>query len=177
MPVISDVEHLTTATMNRIKKQYKWCIYWKLVMVYGDITGRLVTRSGNKIKAKNPVQFADTETNSVIYFSYIMSTSEKYVKEWNDDGDKSQEYVQFTWIKYPQLLFLLYFCYQCGTVSCWRGRVPGVIPWRKAPASFTVTCFWFLLINHLIQWCIFMTIRRLTQKQGWTYGWGWICFQ
>ena len=30
-PRISDVEYLTTATMNRNKKQYKWCTYFNNV--------------------------------------------------------------------------------------------------------------------------------------------------
>ena len=38
---------------------------------------------GLKIKAsqENSVHFYDPETNAVIYFSYLVTTSEKYVKE------------------------------------------------------------------------------------------------
>ena len=39
---------------------------------------------------KDSVHFCGPETNSVIYFSYLMATSEKYVKEEGEYGDKIQ---------------------------------------------------------------------------------------
>ena len=51
-PIISDVQNLTTATMNRNKNHYKWCTSSMAVMVHGDITGRLTTGSGKKIKSR-----------------------------------------------------------------------------------------------------------------------------
>ena len=48
--VISDVENLTTATMNRNKINTNGLILAITVMVHGDITGRLTTSSGTKSK-------------------------------------------------------------------------------------------------------------------------------
>ena len=53
-----------------------------MVMVHGDITGKLTTGSGKKINPKI-IQFIfnDPATNAVIYCSYLMATSVKYMKE------------------------------------------------------------------------------------------------
>ena len=49
-PMTSDVEYITTATMNR-KKISKNCVLIAItLMVHGGIIGRLSTRSGNKRK-------------------------------------------------------------------------------------------------------------------------------
>ena len=46
-------------------------------MVHGVITVRLATRSGNKSKAKVSFFGYDYATNSFIYCSYLMDTSEE----------------------------------------------------------------------------------------------------
>ena len=80
--MIPDVENLSTATMNRNKNYYKWCTscndgngawgyHWK------------VGHKEWKEKQFNnkSVHFSDPSTNAVIYSSYLMVTSENYVKE------------------------------------------------------------------------------------------------
>ena len=50
-PMISDVENLTTATMNRKKIITNGIFLVMTVMVHGDITGRLTTGSGKTSKS------------------------------------------------------------------------------------------------------------------------------
>ena len=50
-------------------------------MVHGDIKGKLTTESEKKQVKNKLVQFSDSATNTVIYFSYLMDTSDNYVKE------------------------------------------------------------------------------------------------
>ena len=68
--------------MNCNKKHYNLCIYcnndngaqgyhWEVG--YKDWK----EKQGNK----KSVYFSDTETNALIYYYYLMATSEKYVKE------------------------------------------------------------------------------------------------
>ena len=91
--MISDVEHLITATTNCNKNQYKWCTscnngngawgcHWKV--------GHREWKE-NQSK-KNSVHFFDPATNAVIYCSYLMAISEKYTKEYIKDGDKIWEF-------------------------------------------------------------------------------------
>ena len=81
-PMISDVQNMTTATMNRNEYHYKWCTscndgngawgyHWKIDHIQWK---------ENQVKNKS-VQFTDSATNAVIYFSYLMATSDNYVKE------------------------------------------------------------------------------------------------
>ena len=44
---------------------------------------------GEKVN-KKLVHFDYSATNAVIYWSYLMATSDTCVKELNEDGDKSQ---------------------------------------------------------------------------------------
>ena len=73
---------MITATMNRNKTQYKWCTS------YNNGNGALgchwtVGHMEWKEKQANnkSVHFAYHATNALIYCSYLMDTSEKYVKE------------------------------------------------------------------------------------------------
>ena len=67
--------------MNRNNKQYKWCTScnngngaWGYHWKFGH-------REWKEKQAKNnSVHFADPATNSVIYCSYTMATSDDYVK-------------------------------------------------------------------------------------------------
>ena len=97
--------------------------------------------------------------------------------------------ISFPWVilsysNDPQRELSIPYCYiftillcQCGPGYCLRGRVIGYGFWGQAPASVTITQFWFLLVNHPIVWRIFMTVRLMTWKQGWIYGRIWMWFQ
>ena len=43
-----------------------------------------------------------------------------------------------------------------------RARVLGDGLRRQTPSSFTVTQFWFLLVNHLIILSVYMTVSNMT---------------
>ena len=78
----SDVEYLTTATMNRNKKKYKWCNYWNNdngALVYHWNIGH--KKRKEKQARKKSAHFSDTANNVVIYQSCLVDTSEKYLKE------------------------------------------------------------------------------------------------
>ena len=51
-PMISNVQNLTTATMNRKKIITNGVLLAITVMVHGDITGRLTTESGKISKSR-----------------------------------------------------------------------------------------------------------------------------
>ena len=79
--MISDV-HLTTATMNCNKHHCRWCnscndgdgawgYHWKV-----DHKEWKEKQVNNKL-----VQFSDSATNALTYGSYLMTTSEDYLKE------------------------------------------------------------------------------------------------
>ena len=81
-PMISDVQNLTTATMNRNKHHYKWCTYCNDGDVAWGYHWKVDHREWKENQVKNKlVQFSDSAKNAVIYFSYLMITSENYVKE------------------------------------------------------------------------------------------------
>ena len=68
--MILDVENLKTSTMKRNKNHYKWCT------TYNDGTGvweyqwKVEHRDWKENQFKNRlVQFSDSATNAVIYFS------------------------------------------------------------------------------------------------------------
>ena len=93
-PVIPDVENLTTATMNRNKSQYKWCTYFNDGNGVWGYHWKVDNREWKEKQTKNKsVHFSDPSTNVVVYCSYIMATNDKYVKEYSEDGDNSQEFV------------------------------------------------------------------------------------
>ena len=73
-------------------------------------------------------------------------------------------------------IFNILWC-QCCPGHCLIGRVVGDGVWAQAPTSVTITKFWFLLVNHLILWSIFITVRLMNWKQGWIHGQGWMWFQ
>ena len=81
-PVDSDNQDLKTATMNRNDKKYKWCtscnngkgawgFHWK------DGHEEWEIKQGKKPSGS----FSNPATNVVIYCSYLMTTSENYIKE------------------------------------------------------------------------------------------------
>ena len=90
-PVDSDNKDLTTATMTRNDKKYKWCtscnngkgawgFHWK------DGHEEWKTKQGNKPSGR----FSNPATNAVIYCSYLMTAGEKLIKEEAKGGNDSQ---------------------------------------------------------------------------------------
>ena len=80
--MISDVQNLTIATMNRNKHHYKCCTS------YNDGNGawgyhwKIDHREWKEKQVRNNlVQFSDSATNAVICCSYLVATSENYVKK------------------------------------------------------------------------------------------------
>ena len=90
-PVVSDTKDLTTATITRNDKKYKWCTSCN----NGQGEWGFHWKGGHKewkIKqGKKPyVHFSNPATNAVIYYSYLMSTSEESTEEGSKGGDDSQ---------------------------------------------------------------------------------------
>ena len=90
-PVDSDKKDLTTSTMTRNEKEYKWCtscnngkgawgFQWK------DGHEEWKTKQGKKPSGR----FSNPTTNAVIYCSYLMTNSEKSIEEEAKGGDDSQ---------------------------------------------------------------------------------------
>ena len=90
-PVDSDNKDLTTATMTRNDKKYKWCtscnngkgawgFHWK------DGHEEWKNKQGKKPSGR----FSNPATNVVIYCSYLMTTSENSIEEEAKSGDDSQ---------------------------------------------------------------------------------------
>ena len=52
-----------------------------LAMVHGDFTGKISTRSRNKVQEIYICLFDDNEKTVVVFFYYIIATSEKYLEE------------------------------------------------------------------------------------------------
>ena len=76
-PVVSDIKDLTTSTMTRNNKKYKWytsCNNGQGAWGFQCKDGHkeLKIKQGNKPS----VRFSNPTTNSVIYCSYLMNTSE-----------------------------------------------------------------------------------------------------
>ena len=81
-PMISDVKNLTTATMNRNKHHYKWFTSCSDCNGAWGYHWKIDHKEWKEKQVKNIlVQFSDYATNAVIYCSYLMATSENYVKE------------------------------------------------------------------------------------------------
>ena len=90
-PVVSDTKYLTTATMTRNSKKYKWCIScnngqgaWGFHWKDGDEGWK------NKQGKKPSVRFSNPSNNAVVYCSYLMTTSEESIEEEAKGGDDSQ---------------------------------------------------------------------------------------
>ena len=70
-PMISYVENLTTATINRNKNHYKWCTSFNEGNGVWGYHWKVDHRELKKKQVKNNlVQFSDSSTNAVIYFYY-----------------------------------------------------------------------------------------------------------
>ena len=90
-PVDSDTKDLTTATMNRNDKKYKWCTScnngkgaWGFHWKDGHEEGK------NKQGKKPSGIFSNPATNAVIYCSCLMTTSKELIEEEAKGGDDSQ---------------------------------------------------------------------------------------
>ena len=80
--MISDVQNLTIATMNCNTHYYKWCTSFNGGNGAWGYKWKVDHREWKEKQVKNKlVQFSDSVTNAVIYFSYLMATSDNYVKE------------------------------------------------------------------------------------------------
>ena len=90
-PVDSDTKDLTTSTMTRNHKNYKWCtscnngkgawgFHWK------DGLEEWKNKQGKKPSGR----FSNPATNAVLYCSYLMTTCEKSIEEEAKGGDDSQ---------------------------------------------------------------------------------------
>ena len=72
-PVISDVQNLTTATMNCNKHHYKWCTSCNDDNVTWGYHWKVDHREWKENQIKNKlVQFSDSATNAVIYCTYLI---------------------------------------------------------------------------------------------------------
>ena len=81
-PVDSDTKDMITATMTRNNKKYKWCISCNNGKGAWGFHWKFEHREWKEKQVKNNlVQFSDSATNAVIYCSYLMTTSENYIKE------------------------------------------------------------------------------------------------
>ena len=81
-PMILDIKNLTTATMNRKKHHYKWCTCCNNGNGAWGYHWRIGHREWKEKQVKDKlVQFSYSATNAVIYCSYLMATSDNYVKE------------------------------------------------------------------------------------------------
>ena len=81
-PVGSDTEDLITATMTLNNNKYKWCMSCNNGQGAWGFHWKFEHREWKEKQAKNKlVQFSDSATNTVIYCSYPMSTSDNYIKE------------------------------------------------------------------------------------------------
>ena len=90
-PVVSDTKDLTTATMTRNYKKYKWCTSCN----NGQSAWGFHRKDGHeerKIKqVKKPyVSFSHPANNAVIYCYYLMTTSEESTEEEQNGEDDSQ---------------------------------------------------------------------------------------
>ena len=92
-PVFSDTKDMTTATMTRKNKKYKWCISCnngKGAWVFHWKDGH---KEWKNKQGKNPsVHFYSPDNNAVIYCSYLMNTSENSIEEEEKGGDDSHNY-------------------------------------------------------------------------------------
>ena len=80
--MISDVQNMTTATMNLNKNHYKCCSSCNDGNGAWGYHLKVDHREWKEKQVKNKlVQFSDSATNAVIYCSYLIITSENYVKE------------------------------------------------------------------------------------------------
>ena len=90
-PVDSDTKYMTTATITRNDKKYKWCtsysngkgawgFHWK------DGHEEWKTKQGNKPSGR----FPNPATNAIIYRSYLMTTGEESIEEEVKGGNESQ---------------------------------------------------------------------------------------
>ena len=80
--MISDVQNLTTATMNRNVDHQKLCTSCNDGDGAQGYHWKVVHREWKEKQVKNKlVQFSGSATNAVIYCSHLMATSENYVKE------------------------------------------------------------------------------------------------
>ena len=77
--------------MTRNDKKYKWCIYcnngqgaWGFHWKYGHKEWK------NKQDKKPSIRFPNPANNAVIYFSYLMTTSEEPMEEEEKGWDNSQ---------------------------------------------------------------------------------------
>ena len=89
-PVVSDTKDLTTATITSNNKKDKWCMsynngqgYWGFH--WKDGHEEWEDKQGNKPS----VSFSNPIINTVIYFSYLMTTSEESIEK-EKVGDDSQ---------------------------------------------------------------------------------------
>ena len=81
-PVDSYTKDLTTSTMTRNDKKYKWCISCNNVQGAWGFHWKDGHEEWKNMQGKNPpVRFSNPATNAVIYCSYLMNTSEESIEE------------------------------------------------------------------------------------------------
>ena len=90
-PVDSDNQDLTTSTMNRNDKKYKWCTSCNNGKGAWGFHWKDGHEEWENNQGKKPyVCFSNTDTNAVIYCSCLMTKSEKLIDEEAKGGDDSQ---------------------------------------------------------------------------------------
>ena len=121
-PMISDVQNLTTATMNCNKHHYKWCTSCNDGDGAWGYHWKADQREWKEKQVKNKlVQFSYSATNAVIYCSYLIPP------------------VRIMWRNKARW---------CGTGSCLRGKDIGVKVWGQAPTSVTVNYSKLILVPY-----------------------------
>ena len=72
-PAVSDTKDLITATTTRNNKKYKWCISCNNGQGAWGFHWKFEHREWKEKQVKNKlVQFSDSSTNAVIYYSYLV---------------------------------------------------------------------------------------------------------
>ena len=84
-------------TLNN--KNYKWCNSFNNGQGEQEFHWKDGHEERKSNQGKNPsVNFSNPSTNALIYFSYLMTTSEESTEEEAKGGDDSQSNGLFTWV-------------------------------------------------------------------------------
>ena len=158
--------------MTRNSNKYKWRNSWNngngaWIFQWKDVHDEWKNKQGKK----SSVCFTNTTNNEIIYFSYLMTTSEDFTAESEKGGDDSQDTDFISLINFELLKQLLkrvyYILLLLFTILwCWCGPkylliliVIGYGVWGQSPDSVIVDHYWLHLVNHLILWKISMTVK------------------
>ena len=90
-PVVSDTKDLTTATMARNNKEYKWCTSCNNGQSAWGFHWKDDPEEWKNMQGKKPyVRFYNPANNAVIYCYFLMTTSEESMEDESKGRDDSQ---------------------------------------------------------------------------------------